>query len=99
MGQVTESSYLSLENKYFDFLGKISYGIYVIHPMLIFLFSKVLIDISPWGSLNYAIVYISILGSTILISHFSYKYFEIEFLKLKGKKYSVIKSSGSMRDK
>jgi len=27
--------FINLENKYFDFIGKISYGIYVIHPIII----------------------------------------------------------------
>ncbi len=96
MGQITKTSPISLENKVFDFFGKISYGIYVIHPVLIFLFSKILKDITPWNTANYAIVYAVILGTTIILSHLSYKYFESMFLKIKGKKYSVIKSSGSM---
>ena len=96
IGQVTNSSPISLENRYFDFLGKTSYGIYVIHPILIFLFSKILRDITPFDSLNYFIVYIVVLGTTILLAHLSYKYFESKFLRIKERKYSVVKSSGSM---
>ena len=95
LGQITETSPLSLENSYFDFFGKISYGIYVIHPLLIFLFSKILNNITTFNTLNYFIVYSTILGTTILLSHLSYKYFESKFLKLKEKKFSVIKSSGT----
>lgn len=32
---------LNLENKYLDFVGKISYGIYVIHPLVIITVSKI----------------------------------------------------------
>ena len=31
---------INLENRVCDFVGKISYGIYVIHPLLIFLLSR-----------------------------------------------------------
>jgi len=95
LGQITKTSPLSLENNYFDFLGKISYGIYVIHPLLIFLYSKILHSITAFDTLNYLIVYSMILGTTILLSHLSYKYFESKFLKLKEKKFSVIRSSGT----
>lgn len=99
LGQATKSSPISLENKLFDFLGKISYGVYVIHPLLIFLFSKVLKPTTQFETLNYILVYFTILVSTILLSHLSYKYFESSFLRIKEKKYSVVKSSGSMNYK
>lgn len=94
MGQVTRKGLISLEKPILDFLGKISYGIYVIHPLLIFLFSKILKDITPFKSLNYVIVYTTILISTFFIAHLSYKYLEGPFLKLKKNKYTVVKSSG-----
>jgi len=95
LGQITKTSPLSLENESFDFLGKISYGIYVIHPLLIFLYSKILSNITTYDGLNYLIVYSTILGTTILLSHLSYKYFESKFLKIKERKFSVIRSSGT----
>ena len=42
-GQVTRKNYIiNLENKACDFIGKISYGMYVIHPLLIFFMKKYL---------------------------------------------------------
>ena len=42
IGQINiKNRLINLENSIFDFLGKISYGIYVVHPLLIFLFAKI----------------------------------------------------------
>jgi peptidoglycan/LPS O-acetylase OafA/YrhL len=95
LGQVSMSGPISLENRYFDFFGKISYGVYVMHPVLIFLSSKVLKNITSFDLLNYIIVYIVIFGTTILLSYLSYKYFESKFLKIKEKRFSVVKSSAT----
>ena len=94
MGQVTRRSIISLENNILNYLGKISYGIYVIHPLLIFLFSKFLRDITPFKGINYIIIYTLILATTIITSHFLCKYLEGPFLKFKRDKYTVVKSSG-----
>ncbi len=85
---------INLEINVFDFLGKISYGIYVIHPLLIFFFSKIFgrANVSP--PYKYFIVYFVILSTTILISYFSYTYFEKYFLNLK-KKFVIIASTAS----
>jgi peptidoglycan/LPS O-acetylase OafA/YrhL len=96
LGQVTKTGIINFENKYFDFLGRISYGIYVYHPLLIFFSSKILKNLTQNVIVNYALVYFIILGATILISYLSYRYFEIFFLRIKDRKYSVVKSSGTM---
>ncbi|MFK7906760.1 MAG: acyltransferase family protein [Chitinophagales bacterium] len=95
IGQVTDKGVISLENALFDYLGKISYGIYVIHPLLIFLFSKVWVNISSYSLLNYFIVYTGVVLGTVLIAHLSYNYLEKPFLLLKTRKFSVVKSSAS----
>lgn len=97
IGQITNKGLINLENNVFDFLGKVSYGIYVIHPVIIFIFPKLLQNLipTPLATLNYAITYTSILGTTILLAHFSYQYFEKPFLAIKTQKYSVIPSAGS----
>jgi len=95
IGQIRiKNRIINLENKVFDLLGKISYGIYVFHPLVIFYFSKWLRSAMPASPYKYFIVYFLILGSTVLIAYLSYRYFEKYFLKLK-QKYTVIRSSAT----
>jgi peptidoglycan/LPS O-acetylase OafA/YrhL len=77
-----------LEWKVINYLGKISYGIYMYHflvliPVLIFV-SNIKLD-------NNIIIYSLILSITIAISSLSYHYFETFFLKIKAK-FAFIKS-------
>ncbi|HWY12588.1 MAG TPA: acyltransferase family protein, partial [Bacteroidia bacterium] len=86
---------INLELNLLNFLGKISYGIYVIHPLVIFFLYKGLFPyINAEGVSGFVMVYALVLIMTILLSHLSYEYFEKYFLKLK-EKVSVVKSSGS----
>jgi peptidoglycan/LPS O-acetylase OafA/YrhL len=88
---------VNLEINILNFLGKISYGIYVIHPLLIMIFSKLLSKLNVGIPYKYPIVYISIIGATILLSYFSFIYFENLFLKFK-QKFIVINSSSSKKN-
>lgn len=75
---------INLENKPMDFLGRISYGIYIYHPLLIFLLSKLLHFTSDnWT--NRFTVYSGVVISTLAISYFSYTFFEHRFLNMKSK--------------
>ena len=74
-----------------DFIGKISYGIYVYHPLLIFLVGKFMIDFKESKPINYFILYVVIFTVTIIISYVSYRFFEKPFIKLKSN-YQVAKS-------
>jgi peptidoglycan/LPS O-acetylase OafA/YrhL len=95
MGQVTrKNNLISLENKVCDFIGKISYGIYVIHPIVIFFFTKLLGRFNANTLLNYIFTYFLITATTILVAYFSYEFYEKRFLKLKAK-YATIKSSNT----
>ncbi len=80
---------INLDNRFFDFLGKISYGLYVIHPLVMFLYfgaAKYFQHNSfVFGIVSYPIV----IGLTILFAYISYEYFEKRFLKRK-EKYSVV---------
>ena len=78
-------------NKFFAYLGTISYGIYMYHPLVMYI---VFAMINSWFHLNnvmYNVVsYLAIISLTIIISHFSYKYFESYFLKIKEKKFNSL---------
>jgi peptidoglycan/LPS O-acetylase OafA/YrhL len=95
IGQIrVKNRIVNLEVKPLDFLGKISFGIYVIHPILIFLFSKLLYPLTISAPVKYVIVYSAVISSTILLSYLSYTYIESYFLKFK-KRFEVVKSSSS----
>jgi peptidoglycan/LPS O-acetylase OafA/YrhL len=80
-------SILKLENTIFDFLGKISFGIYMYHMAVatfviylardIFHFGR---DLNPWEALS---IYSSVLIITILVASLSYYYIEKPFIKMK----------------
>ena len=98
INQVNNSRRLiSLENKAFDYLGKISYGLYIYNPLIIFLASFI---IKPFlidhNILNLIIIYAFTIILVILISHISYFYFEKQFLNFKDK-FAVVKSKSSKK--
>ena len=88
-----KESIISLENKVFNYLGKISYGLYMFHPLAIVISLKALMLIGiDNGFLQY---FISIIV-TILISGFSYEYYESYFIRKK-LKYSKILSGDNAK--
>ena len=76
--------------KLFDYLGKISYGLYCYHGVVITLFVLILRTFRPAQSAPevFLIYPLLIFILTVLISHLSYRYFEKYFLNLKDKFYS-----------
>ncbi|MFZ4798844.1 MAG: acyltransferase family protein [Bacteroidia bacterium] len=88
--------FINLENKFFDFIGKISYGIYVIHPILIFLLSalwlKLNIQLPNWA--QYILICTLVPSITIFVAWVSYQNYEKPFLKLKNK-FAVVESQNS----
>ena len=71
---------ISLENNLLNYLGKISYGLYMYHPICIFLAIYICISIGIHS--NWLIYPMSVIF-TIAISGLSYRYFESYFLKFK----------------
>jgi peptidoglycan/LPS O-acetylase OafA/YrhL len=93
IGQIrVKNRIINLELNVMNFLGKISYGMYVIHPLLIFLLSKLLGDLNIYTPVKYVLIYLIVTGTTILLSYLSYTYIESYFLNFK-KKFEVVKSS------
>jgi len=95
VGQITvKNRLINLDNKLCDFLGKISYGMYVIHPLIIFFAGRMMKELTMPDLLKYILVYTLVTGVTIIISWLSYQYFEKRFLKIK-MKYTTIASSNT----
>ncbi|MHA8067323.1 acyltransferase family protein [Aquirufa sp. ROCK2-A2] len=78
---------ISLENKVFNYLGSISYGLYMYHPIAIVL---ALVLCSSIGYLTNWLIYPITFILTIIIAGLSYKYLEVFFLKFKEKFTSVL---------
>ncbi|MET3730529.1 acyltransferase family protein [Moheibacter stercoris] len=89
----------SLENKIFDYLGKISFGIYVYNPLVIFLLYSVAHYITrlPNNFVSYFGIFFIVILLNILIAHISYHTLEKYFLKIKHK-YSTVRSSASKEE-
>lgn len=86
---------ISLENPVFDYLGKISFGLYVYNPLIIYLMSLLFRKISIENAfLNLGILYIVVVSAVVVTAHLSYFYFEKRFLKLK-KNYTTVQSAAS----
>ena len=84
-----------LENRVMNYLGQISYGIYVIHPLLLYVLTR-LISPTDFMSDNVAsiVIFVTITALTIGLAGLSYKYFEMPFLRLKSR-FSVVQSTNS----
>lgn len=79
---------IHIDNKITRFLGKISYGIYLYHWIIVILLVKYIPKIDNSFLYN-TILYSTILSSTIFISWLSFITYEKFFLNLK-KKYEVV---------
>lgn len=79
--------WLNLENKAADFLGRISYGLYMYHlmiiPIVIFFLGKFKLELNDiWFNI---LLYVLTISITIFVASVSYLYFESFFIKLKSK--------------
>ncbi len=88
-----KNSILNIENVFFDYLGKISYGLYMYHPLCIVISLKTLLF---FDTRNIFLQYIFSIGLTIVISGLSYKYFESFFIRKK-KKFTKILSGDNVK--
>ena len=81
------ASILSLENPVFNYLGKISYGMYMYHTIAVVIGVKISHSFGNSNFVSYPISYIL----TIIMSGLSYQYFEKPFLKIKDR-FTTVKS-------
>ena len=92
LGQIERKNMIiDLDRTWLNFIGKISYGIYVIHPLLIFLALQIIGSFDQSSIENYIFIYLVVIVSTILLSYLSYEYFEKRFLNYKSR-FAKIKS-------
>lgn len=73
-----------------NYMGKISYGLYCYHGLVITILSKILPLVFKEQSAIHALLLFPaiILTGTIFVSHLSYRYFELRFLNLKKRFYN-----------
>lgn len=89
-----EQSLLRLEGRLWTFLGNISYSVYMYQYLAIgaifFLFRKAqLVSFSP---LYNTLFHVTSQVAVVLLAYTSYRFFELPFLKLKGR-YALVKSA------
>lgn len=80
-------SVISLDLKPLDFLGRISYGIYMYHIGAIIVVAKALESFNQARSIY---IYPLSFGLTVIIASLSYRYFEARFISLKRRFTKVI---------
>ncbi|MCE3006806.1 MAG: acyltransferase [Bacteroidetes bacterium] len=82
-GQATGRGIISLEWRPLRFLGRISFGIYILHPAVIFVVTRYWRVLGYTSWIDYACVFGLIFGLTILLASLSYQYLEAPFLRMK----------------
>ena len=86
----------SLENRTLNYLGKISFGLYVYHLIAF----KLIGHLSQIFNFDIPKIILFIFGLllTVTVSSISYKYLEKPFLRLKLKKFTVVKSGNDIHN-
>lgn len=76
-----------IKNATLNYLGKISYGIYMYHMIVVyavlFALGSFKATLLTYPTLSVVVINLLVIAGTLLISHLSYKYIEMPFLKLK----------------
>lgn len=83
---------LSLENKILNYLGKISYGLYVYQYFTFHLALLIVLSIFPSTGEKSVLLFIVSLAVTAGIASISYHFFETPFLNWKARKFTIVKS-------
>lgn len=90
-----------LENKILNYLGKISYGLYMYHSIAIVLSIRLLEYLLPrieYSTIQYnAVIVILALVFTMFLSDISYRFMEKRFIKLKTKYSKIISGDNASK--
>ncbi|MCO5231509.1 MAG: acyltransferase [Chitinophagales bacterium] len=87
---------INLENKWMNYLGKVSYGIYMYHVLCIVLAYK--ITSALLGSHNNIVYYALSIALTILMSSISYEFLESKFIHLKAKFSKIVSGDNARKE-
>ncbi|MBC7811582.1 MAG: acyltransferase [Burkholderiales bacterium] len=94
------NSLIRLENRPFNFLGKISYGLYMFHPLVIIVTLAVLRN-TTLAEDNFLlfnlVLYAGSIAGTIALAAVSYRFYESRFLRLKDR-FSVVQSGAPVEN-
>lgn len=92
---MAETSIIQLKQNFLRYIGKVSYGIYLLHNIvlisLLYLLKRYASNLNP--ILINVIIYGLTIPLSVLIASISYKYFESYFLRLKVRFSTVVKSN------
>lgn len=77
---------INMEYRAFKYLGDISYGLYMYHPLAI---ASSLLLLSVTGNFSNLLLYPLVFALTIAVASISYRYMESYFLKIKNK-FSIV---------
>lgn len=83
----SKTLFFNLENKIFNYMGKISYGLYMFHPIAI---SISLVFLTSLNYTNNVIIYSLSFILSIIMASLSYEYFESFFLKFKNRQKTEV---------
>ncbi|KIA82884.1 hypothetical protein OA84_04760 [Kaistella solincola] len=100
IGQIkVKNRIINLENKPLNYLGKISFGVYVYHPLIILISSHFIKYNNQINGVWFLIfIFFIVISATLVVSHLSFFYFEKKFLKLKHR-FSIVKSTNDPQGK
>jgi peptidoglycan/LPS O-acetylase OafA/YrhL len=84
-----KNSLISLENRFMNHLGKVSYGLYIYHVFVIVLLINSLRVYFPGltGNSYHIVLYVLTFAGSVFVASFSYSFFEKPLLAYKDKKF------------
>lgn len=87
-----KSTMVSLENKVLNFLGKISYGLYVYHFIAVIVILKLLNKYIQFNNaaIQNIVIYVFVFVLSIVISSLSYRFIEKPLLRMKSRFTNII---------